>query len=124
NLTAQSEYTRPVADNVDGFVRVLATYYPENKNRVEPNFTVNNYTLLNLYAGVRSHDGAWEASIFVRNARNTLRTLDRSPVEANLNTPLSTSFGPRSASNLIHPTGYFETATNPPREVGVSVHYS
>jgi iron complex outermembrane receptor protein len=119
NMTVQSEYSHPVANDMDGFVRVLATIYPENKNRVEPNFTVPNYSLLNMYAGVRSHDGAWEASIFARNLLNTTPTLDRSPVEANLDTSLGTSF-----ASLIHPTGYFETQTQTPREVGVSVHYA
>jgi iron complex outermembrane receptor protein len=118
NMSLQSEYNRPVADNMDGFLRVLATIYPQNKY-AEPNFAVPNYSLVNLYAGVRSHDGAWEASIFARNILNTVVTLDRSPVEANLNTSLATSF-----PQLIHPSGYFETATNTPREVGINVHYA
>jgi iron complex outermembrane receptor protein len=119
NMSLQSEYARPVRDDMDGFLRVLATIYPENKDRAEPNFTVPNYSLLNLYAGVRSHDGAWEASVFVRNALNVVRTLDRSPVETDLNGSLGTAF-----PQLIHPTGYFETTTNTPREVGINIHYA
>jgi iron complex outermembrane receptor protein len=76
NATFTSEYVHPVTDSMDGFVRLLATYYPENKNRAEPNFTVDNYSLINFYVGMRSHDGAWEASIFARNAFNTQRATD------------------------------------------------
>jgi iron complex outermembrane receptor protein len=119
NATFQTEYTRPVTDKVDGFVRGLLNYYPQNKNRAEPNFTVDAYSLLNVYAGVRSHDGAWEASIFARNAFNTYRELDVSTVQANTNGSLAQSF-----SSLIHPSGYYLTASTPQREVGINFHYA
>jgi iron complex outermembrane receptor protein len=119
NATFQSEYTHPVRENADGFLRVLATYYPENKDRVEPDFIVPGYAMLNLYAGVRSHDGAWEASIFARNLLNKAVATDVSPVEANLNTSLSQFF-----PNLIRPSGYFQTTTTAAREIGVNVHYA
>jgi iron complex outermembrane receptor protein len=119
NAAFQSEYDHPVADNMDGFIRVLATLYPENKNRAEPNFTVPEYSLVNLYLGVRSHDGAWEASIFARNALNAQRALDVQQNQLNLNSPLGTAFGA-----LIHPSGYFQTLETPEREVGINVHYA
>jgi iron complex outermembrane receptor protein len=118
NASLQSEYTRPVADNMDGFLRGLFTYYPENK-RQEPGLTVDNYGLLNLYAGVRSHDGAWEASIFARNVLNTEKATDISPVEENLTGQLSASY-----SSLIRPTGYYQTSMTPAREVGINFHYA
>jgi iron complex outermembrane receptor protein len=119
NATFQSEYNHPVTDRMDGFLRVLATYYPENKNRAEPNFTVPNYSLVNLYLGVRGHDGAWEASIFARNAFKAERALDISGAETNLTSSLATAF-----PGLIHPTGYYQTTMTPRREVGVNVHYA
>jgi iron complex outermembrane receptor protein len=119
NATFQSEYTHPVTDKVDGFIRGLLNYYPENKNRAEPNFTVDAYSLLNLYAGVRSHDGAWEVSVFARNAFETKRALDVSTVQANTNGSLATSF-----SSLIHPSGYYISTMTPQREVGFNVHYA
>ena len=119
NATFQSEYTQPVTDRMDGFLRLLATYYPENKNRAEPNFTVPNYSLVNLYLGLRSHDGAWEASLFARNAFNAQRATDVSGAETNLTSSLATAF-----PGLIHPTGYFQTTLTPRREVGVNVHYA
>jgi iron complex outermembrane receptor protein len=128
NMSIQSEYVRPVRDNVDGFVQVLATIYPENKY-AEANFAVPNYALLNLYAGVRSHDGAWTASIFARNVLNTVVALDRSPVQADLSGSLGTlaaEFGgvnPAFAT-LNRKSGYYETLTNTPREVGINVRYA
>jgi iron complex outermembrane receptor protein len=119
NATFTSEYVHPVFDDTDGFFRILATYYPENKNRVEPNFTVPNYSLVNFYLGVRSHDGAWEASIFARNAFKAERTLDLAQTQYNLNGPLGQVF-----ARLIHPSGYFQTQVTPRREVGINVHYA
>jgi iron complex outermembrane receptor protein len=119
NATFQTEYFHPITENVEGFVRGLATVFPQNKNRVEPDFTVDNYSLVNLYAGVRAHDGAWEASIFARNAFNAYRATDISPVQTNLNTSLSQFF-----PSLIHPTGYYLTQSTPRREVGVNLRYA
>jgi iron complex outermembrane receptor protein len=119
NATFQSEYVRPVRDDVDGFFRVLATVYPENKNRAEPDFTVPNYSLVNLYLGVRSHDGAWEASVFARNAFNAERALDVQTAQQDLNNNLGTAF-----PGLIHASGYYLTTMTPRREVGINVHYA
>jgi iron complex outermembrane receptor protein len=119
NATFQSEYVHPVRDDVDGFFRILATYYPENKNRAEPDFIVPNYSLVNLYLGMRSHDGAWEASIFARNALNTQRALDVQTAQQDLNNNLGTAF-----PGLIHASGYYLTQMTPRREVGINVHYA
>jgi iron complex outermembrane receptor protein len=118
NASFQSEYTHPINDDLNGFFRVLATYYPQNKNRAEPNFTVDQYSLLNLYLGVRSRDGAWEASLFARNALNAQRALDVQGVQTNL--PLTNLTG----LNFAHNTGYYQTLMTPEREVGINVHYS
>jgi iron complex outermembrane receptor protein len=117
NLTVQTEYARPINDKVDGFIRGLINYYPENK-RAEPNFVVDNYALVNLYAGVRSHDGAWEASIFARNAFNTEETTDIVPVEPNLNSSLG------GFPSLIRPANYHLTSITPRREVGINLRYA
>jgi iron complex outermembrane receptor protein len=119
NATFQSEYVQPIANTTDGFLRILASYYPQNKNRVEPNLTVPSYSQVALYLGARSHDGAWEASIFARNAFNTQRTLDLSPVQENLNTSLGTTF-----PQFIHDSGYYQTLVTPRREVGVHLQYA
>jgi iron complex outermembrane receptor protein len=84
---------------------------------------VDKYGLLNLYAGVRSHDGGWEASIFARNVLNTAKATDISPVEENLTSQLTGVYS-SGANNLIRPTGYFQTSTTPAREIGVNFHYA
>jgi iron complex outermembrane receptor protein len=118
NLTAQSEYVHPVADDVDGFVRGILNYNPENKY-AEPNFTAPSYSLFDLYLGVRGHDGAWEASLFARNVGNTSKMLDRNPQA----TTLGGLVGQFPTLNV--PTNYFSvTQYTPRREVGVSVRYA
>jgi iron complex outermembrane receptor protein len=118
NLTAQSEYVHPVMDNVDGFIRGLFNYYPQNKY-VEPNFAAPSYSLLNLYLGLRSHDGAWEASVFARNVGDTSKMLDRNPQATTLGGLVS------QFPTLNQPTNYFSvTQYTPRREVGVSVRYA
>jgi iron complex outermembrane receptor protein len=116
NATLQSEYARPVADRVDGFVRGLVTYYPKN-SRAEPAFLVDSYSLVNLYAGLRAHDGAWELSLFARNAFGAERLLDRG-VQAETVGALSPFFTDRS-------TGFYQVAaTTARREVGINLHYA
>jgi iron complex outermembrane receptor protein len=117
-----------VADRVDGFVRGLFTYYPENKNRMEPDFTVPSYGLLNLYAGVRSQDGAWEVSLFAKNALANNTLLDKSPVPQAINNLFNAAVIGlvNSPTTGFFPTssGYYATQMTPEREVGVNVRYA
>jgi iron complex outermembrane receptor protein len=129
NATLTSEYVHPVMDGADGFVRMLFSYYPENKNRVEENFTVPSYGLLNLYLGMRSHDGAWEVTLFAKNALKNETVLDKSPVDYNLNSYLGIpaaqlGYGAYLGSYFPANSGYFPTQVTPRREVGISVHYA
>jgi iron complex outermembrane receptor protein len=120
NLTVQTEYVRPVRGDVDGFVRGLLNYYPENKY-IQPNFTAPKYALLNVYLGLRSDDGAWEASLFARNVLGTEKQLDQSP------TPINSLAGSLAGSfpQLNVPSNYFLVpAYTPRREVGVSLRYA
>jgi iron complex outermembrane receptor protein len=116
NASLQSEYVHPLAGDSDGFLRGLLTYYPEN-TRAEPGLTVGNYSLVNLYAGVRNHDGAWEVALFARNAFNTKQLLDRYDAqESGYFSAVGYALAPNS--------GYFRTTFTPPREVGVSARYA
>ncbi|CAN7582902.1 TonB-dependent receptor [Phenylobacterium sp. LjRoot219] len=117
NATIQAEYVRPVADQVDGFVRGLFTYYPEN-NRQTPALAINPYSLLNLYAGVRSQDGAWEVSLFARNALKTDEITDQGV------DPLRTSAVEAFYAAQTGASGYVRSAYTAPREVGVSLRYA
>jgi iron complex outermembrane receptor protein len=120
NASLSSDYTRPVNDQMDGFARMLFSYFPENKNRMEPGFTVPSYGLLNLYAGVRSHDGAWEVSVFAKNALQNKTVLDKSPVAAFLSANTLGSY----VNDFPTTSGYFATQITPPREVGINVRYA
>ena len=120
NASLQTEYVQRVSDKVDGFVRGLVTYYPQNRNRAEPDFTVGQYSLANVYAGLRGHDGAWEVALFARNAFRTNRTLDVQAVQLSDDTQLGTAFPGLAAQ----PSGYYASLSTPRREVGVNVHYA
>jgi iron complex outermembrane receptor protein len=85
---------------------------------VEPDFTVDAYSLINIFAGVRSQDGAWEASIFARNAFKTQQVLDLQS-GAGGSSVLGQAF-----PQLIHPPGYSTVSLTPRREVGVHVRYA
>ena len=115
SATFQSEYIHPVGDTMDGFLRGLATYYPENK-RVEPFFTAPSYALVNVYGGVRSHDGRWELSVFAKNIFNVNKEIDSGSIA------LSNGFS--SPEVLGHASGYLSSVVTPRREVGVNVHYA
>ena len=116
NASLETEYVRPVSDGMNGFLRGLVTYYPKN-GRAEPGFVVPNYSLVNLYAGLRSHDGAREMSLFARNAFATSRLLDRGTQFETVG-PLSTFFDAQNVG------GYLTAQMTPRREVGVSLHYA
>ncbi|CAN7268625.1 TonB-dependent receptor [Phenylobacterium sp. LjRoot225] len=117
NATVQAEYVRPVADQVDGFVRGLFSYYPKN-NRQTPALAINPYSTLNLYAGVRSQDGAWELSVFARNAFDTDEITDQG-VDPLRTGPVQAFFGAQTGAS-----GYTRSAFTADREIGVSVRYA
>ena len=104
----------PIRDGMDVFFRGLLNYFDENPNQNE-NFVVDDYALLNLYAGIRAADGRWEVSVFGRNVTNTGKTVSLDSIEI-------TSAG--GVGNFFRRSGYFFTEYTPPREVGVSVRYA
>jgi iron complex outermembrane receptor protein len=123
NATLQSEYVQPINDDMDVYLRGLFSYYPKNTRRTAA-LTIDNYSLLNLYTGVRAHDGAWEAGLFVKNALKTDKLLDRKT------TPINTAL---NAFNAALPTvspiravssNYFEKLLAPRREVGINIRYA
>ena len=118
NTSITSEYVQPVRDNVDVYLRGLFTYYPKNARKT-PATVIDNYSLLNLYAGLRANDGAWDVGLFVRNALNTKEITDLAvnPIGSMAS---QLAFYPA----LNHPSGYVEKDLTPRREFGVSVRYA
>jgi iron complex outermembrane receptor protein len=122
NATVTSEYVRPIRDGMDGFVRGLFNYYPKNPRRSPgADFLVQAYSLLNLYAGVRSQDGAWEVALFAKNALETKKQLS---LDANAFVPAGTPVTSLLGTPVSITSGYFGTNYTPRREVGVNVRYA
>ncbi|CAN7269668.1 TonB-dependent receptor [Phenylobacterium sp. LjRoot225] len=117
NASVQTEYVHPVRDGVDGFVRGLFSYYPKN-NRQTPAFAIDPYSFLNLYAGLRSQDGAWELSLYAKNAFNTDEVLDQG-VDPLRTGAVGAFFGPQTGAS-----GYTTSRATAEREIGVSVRYA
>jgi iron complex outermembrane receptor protein len=131
NANLQSEAGFALTRSFDGFVRGLLTYTGSNKGDPNSSFDdVGAYTLVNLYAGVRDPDGAWEVSLFAKNAFNNHVILGSSSNfgsgTSTLTTGLTTlTFGPGGT-----PTGsvsssfsapYFPVRVVVPRELGISL---
>jgi iron complex outermembrane receptor protein len=68
SANVQSEYGFDVGENTDAFVRGLYSFFGKTIN--DPANALDNvgaYGLLNLYAGIRDKDGAWELTLFGKN---------------------------------------------------------
>ncbi|GGC13887.1 hypothetical protein GCM10011494_35890 [Novosphingobium endophyticum] len=116
NLTVQSEYGAPISSAMDGFIRGSFVYYPDNPNASQ-GVVIDNYSLLNLYAGIRSPDNAWEVSLFANNLLNTQQVLSINPVA-----PVSSGGAARFFGNPA--SGYQQIAYTPRREFGLNVRYA
>jgi iron complex outermembrane recepter protein len=122
NASLQSEYDFPVINNVNAFLRGLYVYYGNNSHASEF-YTTPAYGIFNLYTGVRSSNGAWEAALFSKNLFNTERLL-------NLGYPTASPGGGGAALNQVFGTsGYYLVGNNqigmtPLRQFGITVTYS
>jgi iron complex outermembrane receptor protein len=123
----QSEASFGITPRLDGFVRGLAAYTPSNSQDPNNTFdTVDSYTLLNLFAGVRASNGLWEVSLFARNVFDETVVLNTGG--APLSTGLTTlTFGPGGAvtgsTASSFSSGYHSVSVVPEREVGVTLRF-
>jgi iron complex outermembrane receptor protein len=116
SATIQSEYSMPIMDGVDAFVRGLYTFYASNPNG-SISYTAPAYGIMNLYAGVRSPDGQWSATGFLKNAFDTQKLLSVGP-----------SLVGQGQSSSVD-TGYFGSTPGSPMvtprlEFGVTLTYA
>jgi len=116
NLTAQSEYRVPLSPAMDGFLRGNFVYYPNNPNSSQ-GYVIDNYSLLNLFAGLRDPENGWELSLFVNNVLNTQQVLSINPVAPVSSGNVAGIFGRPAA-------GYQQISYTPRREVGLQVRYA
>jgi len=116
NVNLQSEFTQPLNDRMDGFIRGLFSYQPSNPN-TSAAYTVPGYALLDLFVGLRDPGRRWEASVFAKNIFDNRTVLSQGTDYLTGTTGL-TSLGNGGNS------GYRSFSTVAPREFGFSLRYS
>lgn len=110
----QGEYSHPVSNDYNGFVRGLVQYNGNTSNDPQNPFdNVKGYALANFYAGIRAEDGGLEVSAYVKNLFNTFRVTDRSAIAATVATNLGTRL-----------SNYRQVFTTQPREFGITARYA
>lgn len=113
NATLQSEVHTALGKS-EAYLRGLFNFYPSN-SRANAGFVVPRYGLLNLFAGVRSPDGAWDIGLFARNLTGTAVQLSR---ESSYLTPAA------GTDAVFGTTGYRYVSYTREREVGLTVRYA
>jgi Outer membrane receptor proteins, mostly Fe transport len=118
NLVLRAEYAPELTTNLRGFIRGTFNYTPKNENRrlLNAAFVPEAYGLVDLFAGLRSKDGAWEISVSARNLLNDQTVLNRDSTDATFVTSPFSLFG---AS-----TGYRSISFVQRRQFQLSVRYA
>ncbi len=117
----QTEYNHPIGDKMEIFGRGLFSYYGASENnQTLPFDSIGAYGLLNLYAGLRAPDGAWEVTLFAKNLANNASY-------TSFGTPASTSYQELAPPTFQTTVGksatstYSRVDTSSPREFGVNL---
>jgi iron complex outermembrane receptor protein len=121
SANVQSEFGFDVGASMDGFVRGLYTFNGKTPNDPDNLLDdVSAYGILNLFAGVRDNDGAWELTIFAKNVLREREILNVSAL------PASTSFTRllpptfRVPGSGLYTSEYRGVSVTAPREFGVT----
>ncbi|NHO66731.1 TonB-dependent receptor [Aestuariicella hydrocarbonica] len=112
--TIRTEYVTGFNDTMEGYIRGMYSYYPENDNK-HLRTQIDNYGLLNLFVGVRDIEGRWDIQLFAKNAldEQTVTTLEDLQYGAG-----------GTLANYLGDSGYYSTQVNAQREIGVNVRYN
>ena len=122
SATIQAEYNTPLSDQMDFFARGLLAYQGNSLNDPSNAFdNVGSYGLLNMFAGLRDPDGAWELNFFAKNLLNTTKATSFGSPATTSYQQLNTSF---QASGATATSTYSIITTTPPREFGVNVRFA
>lgn len=108
-LSANTELRLPTVGSINPFVRGLINYRPEVFS-MQRNYTFQSRTVINLYAGVRTDDGTWELTGFVKNLLDQRRITDRAIATGST----TTGFG-------VFESGYRGVNVMAPREFGATL---
>lgn len=124
--TIQSEYAIPL-NQMDGYIRGVVTINGPSKNDPEnPYDDISSYSLVDLYAGVRSADRKWDAMLFVKNAFGTDKILNRGSSAISQSYQVISGFGPSGPIVVgdSTATSYRFISMTKPREIGFNVRYN
>ncbi|MEO6093753.1 MAG: TonB-dependent receptor [Novosphingobium sp.] len=118
----QSEFGFDITSSMDGFVRGLYAFNGKTVNDPDNVFdNVGSYGLLNLYAGIRDKDGAWEITLFGKNILRERQILNVG------GTQLSTTYRQLTPPTFRVPvtnsfvSEYRDISVTAPREFGVNL---
>lgn len=128
--SVQAEYNVPVGDNASGYLRGLLSW--RGKSQVDPTNRfddVGAYGLLNLYAGLRDPDGAWEVSLYGKNIANVTKITSREATPLSTNTVnvllgAPTFRTPVGTSSSVFTSRYSGVTVTPAREFGVNLRFA
>jgi iron complex outermembrane receptor protein len=125
NATFQTEYDLPLSDSLDSYVRGLFSYYGKSQNDpANPFDDVKPYGILNLFAGIRDPQGAWEFGLYGKNVFDVLRvtTRDENPLSVSYQVPTGLANPPTVGATS---SGAYRGITiNNPQEFGVTFRAS
>lgn len=121
----RAEYTLPVGDKMDGYLRGLFSW--KGKSRTDPNNPyddVRAYGLLNLFGGLRSQDGSWEVSVYAKNLFDVTKLISQdelaqftSVTDVYLRPP---TFSVSGIGSTVYSSRYAGVSVTAPREFGVT----
>lgn len=112
----QAEYNMPIGGDTDAYIRTLVNYSPSNPNAPD-DFTADAYALVNLFLGVRGHDGNWDVGAYARNLFNANKIVYQGP---SLGTPADA----QGYVFIGRTSGYRLLGLTPRREFGITARYS
>jgi iron complex outermembrane receptor protein len=118
----QGEYNMPVSGQTDGYIRTLISYTPKNNfapgaTTANP-FPVDAYTLVNLFVGLRGHNGQWDLGAYARNLFNVNKPLARGV------TDISTPSDAQKLLGLAPSAGYRAVVLTQRQEFGATFRFN
>ena len=115
-VSVNTEYDIPISDRLESFFRAVYTFTPRNTLGLQ-GVDEDPRNFVNIYAGVRTGNGHWEAFGFVKNLFGTVgyTNLFGEQFDAGYKLP--------SITAVDYDTGYSSANILRPRQFGVSVTY-
>lgn len=123
--SVQAEYNLPVTNWADAYVRGLLAYRGSTENDPQnPYDNVGAYGILNLYAGVRDSEGAWEIGLYAKNVANVTRLVSGNDNVYTASTTLLDVSNFSVFGSDLYSSNYRGVSVTPPREIGVSLRFA